>query len=92
MFDRSTAAGPAITQAIRDAPLLPLAKYDPVKHACWSTGQPAPYLHLALTFAAVDGTTKRLVMGDALTNMFRSVVVLSPGDLEAAAYLACGEC
>lgn len=81
---------PLITPEIREAVLLPLARYDPISHACWSAGQPLPYLHIALAFAAVDSTTKRLKIADALTNMFRSIIALSAEDLTAAAYLACG--
>eukprot|EP00775_Hariotina_reticulata_P004079 gene4079-4326_t len=80
----------AVSKDIRDAPLLPLTRYNPLKHACWSPGVPAPYLALALTLAAVDGTTKRLVISDGLTNLFRSLMLLSPQDVTAAAYLACG--
>lgn len=31
----------------------------------------APYLHITAALAAVDSTTKRLRIADALTNMFR---------------------
>lgn len=48
-------------------------------------------MHIAQAFAAMDSTTKRLRIGDALTNMFRAVMLLSPDDLQAAAYLACGK-
>jgi DNA ligase-1 len=51
--------------------LLPVQQYDPVRQACWAAGQPVPYLHLARAFQAIDTTTKRLKIGDALTNMFR---------------------
>lgn len=50
-----------------------------------------PYMHIAATFAALDSTTKRLRIGDALGNMFRSVLALSPEDLEAVAYLTVGK-
>lgn len=32
---------------------------------------------------AMDGTTKRLRIGDVVTNMFRTVLALSPGELVA---------
>lgn len=67
----SSTASAAVTEDQRSAPLLPLPRYDPVGHACWRRGEAAPYLHLALCFAAIDGTTKRLRKSDALTNMFR---------------------
>lgn len=76
----------------RDAVALPLNQYDPVAHAIWSRGEPTPYLHLARAFEAMDSTTKRLRIGDILTNMFRSVLAVSPPeDLAATAYLAVGK-
>lgn len=57
---------------------------------CWKAG-PVPYMHIAATFAAMDSTTKRLRIGDALTNMFRSVLALCPEDLEPVAYLTVGK-
>lgn len=48
-------------------------------------------MHIAQTFAAMDSTTKRLRIGDALTNMFRAVMLLAPTDLEAAALLTVGK-
>lgn len=65
-------------------------RYDPRKHACWRAG-PVPYEHVATTFTALDSTTKRLRIGDALTNMFVAVMVLHPADLEATAYLTVGK-
>ena len=65
-------------------------RYDPNKHACWRSG-PVPYEHVAATFAALDTTTKRLRIGDALTNMFVAVMTLHPDDLEATAYLTVGK-
>jgi hypothetical protein len=70
----SAAAGPGPAQEQQGNPgavLLPVQQYDPVRHACWQAGQPVPYLHLARAFQAIDTTTKRLRIADALTNMFR---------------------
>lgn len=50
-----------------------------------------PYAHVATTFAALDSTTKRLRIGDALANMFRAVLAHSPADLVATAYLTIGK-
>jgi hypothetical protein len=44
-----------------------------VRHACWLPGAPTPYLHLALAFALLESTQKRLKIADVLTNMFRLV-------------------
>lgn len=65
-------------------------RYDPRKHASWSGGA-TPYGHIADTFAALDSTTKRLRISDALTNMFHAVMVLSPADLEVAVFLTVGK-
>ncbi|KAK3285179.1 hypothetical protein CYMTET_7194 [Cymbomonas tetramitiformis] len=62
-------------------------KYDPVEDACWQAGESAPYLHLARALASLEGTTKRLRIGDILTNTFRSLLALSPQDLTPAVYL-----
>jgi ATP-dependent DNA ligase len=78
--------------APRDAVALPPAEYDPVLHAPWAAGEPVPYLHLARAFEAADGAAKRLRIGDALTNAFRSVLALGGAeDVAAFAYLALGK-
>lgn len=46
--------GPA-WERLRDAVLQPLQSYDPVRHACWGAGQPAPYLHIALALQVRPG-------------------------------------
>eukprot|EP00191_Tetraselmis_sp_GSL018_P013531 CAMPEP_0177586320 /NCGR_PEP_ID=MMETSP0419_2-20121207/5006_1 /TAXON_ID=582737 /ORGANISM="Tetraselmis sp., Strain GSL018" /LENGTH=1454 /DNA_ID=CAMNT_0019076197 /DNA_START=342 /DNA_END=4706 /DNA_ORIENTATION=+ len=61
------------------------------RFACWEEGQAAPFLHLSRTFATAFATTKRIATRDAFTNCFRAVLRLSPCDLLAAAYLACGK-
>ncbi|MEW5298883.1 MAG: hypothetical protein WDW36_001957 [Sanguina aurantia] len=50
----------------------------------------APYLHITAALAAVDSTTKRLRIADALTNMFRSLLALCPSDLLPSIYLLLG--
>lgn len=47
--------------------------------ACWQAGQPVPYLHIANGLQAMESTTKRLRIGDAIANLFRSVLALTPG-------------
>ena len=54
-------------------------RYNPTKMACWEAGQPVPYLHIARGLAALDSTTKRLKIGDALANLFRAIIELTPG-------------
>jgi DNA ligase-1 len=76
---------------VREAPLLKLAKYNPLRDACWAADEAAPYLAVAVTLAAIDGTSSRLQIADGLTNMFRSLMLLAPQQVTAAAYLVCGE-
>jgi hypothetical protein len=80
-----------LTKALREAPLLKLATYNPLNDACWAPNEAAPYLAVALTLAAIDGTSSRLLIADGLTNMFRSLMLLAPGQVTAAAYLVCGK-
>ena len=86
MFDRFV----CITWPGMPFPRFDHCRYAPSQHACWTSGS-VPYEHVANTFAALDSTTKRLRIGDALTNMFRAVLAHSPGDLEATAYLTIGK-
>ena len=62
-----------------DAVLLSTSEYDPVKMAVWEAGQATPYRHISRAFQAMESTTKRLRIGDAIANMFRSILALSPG-------------
>ena len=75
----------------RDVTTLALDKYDPIEHSLFMAGSPVPYLHVSRSLEAMDNTTKRLKIGDVLTNMFRSIYALAPEDLTAAAYLVTGE-
>lgn len=62
-----------------------------VGDACWKQGEPAVYLHVAQALEAVISTSKRLLICNCLTNMFRSVLALAPENLLETAYLACGK-
>ncbi|KAK9840432.1 hypothetical protein WJX74_009841 [Apatococcus lobatus] len=73
------------------AVLSSLTEYDAVGMAPWKLGEKVPYLHIARAFQAIDSTTKRLRIGDALANMFRSILALSPEDMLPAVYLTCGK-
>lgn len=66
---------------------LPLEKYLPIEHACWTAGQPAPYLHLARTFDRVEREKGKIKTTAMLCNMFRSLLALSPDDVLPAVYL-----
>ncbi|KAF8390064.1 hypothetical protein HHK36_024585 [Tetracentron sinense] len=66
---------------------LPLEKYSPIDHACWTVGQPAPYLHLARAFDLVEGERGKIKATAMLCNMFRSLLALSPKDVLPSVYL-----
>uniref|UniRef100_A0A0E0C6A3 DNA ligase (ATP) n=1 Tax=Oryza meridionalis TaxID=40149 RepID=A0A0E0C6A3_9ORYZ len=66
---------------------LPIEKYLPIEHACWTAGQPAPYLHLARTFDLVEREKGKIKTTSMLCNMFRSLLALSPDDVLPAVYL-----
>ncbi|KAL0801119.1 hypothetical protein Bca101_056295 [Brassica carinata] len=69
---------------------LPPEQYKPKEHgseACWSDGQPAPYIHLVRTFASVEGEKGKIKAMSMLCNMFRSLLALSPEDVLPAIYL-----
>ncbi|KAL4657251.1 DNA ligase 1 isoform X2 [Arapaima gigas] len=61
--------------------------YHPVEHACWSKGQRVPYLAVARTFEKIEEEMGRLKNIETLSNLLRSVVVLSPDDLLCCIYL-----
>uniref|UniRef100_A0ACD5VPR6 Uncharacterized protein n=1 Tax=Avena sativa TaxID=4498 RepID=A0ACD5VPR6_AVESA len=66
---------------------LPVEKYLPIEHACWTSGKPAPYLHLARTFDRVEREKGKIKTTAMLCNMFRSLLALSPDDVLPAVYL-----
>nr|CAB3477970.1 unnamed protein product [Digitaria exilis] len=66
---------------------LPIEKYLPIEHACWTEGQPAPYLHLAHTFDMVEKEKGKIKTTAIFCNMFRSLLALSPDDVLPAVYL-----
>eukprot|EP01133_Synstelium_polycarpum_P012303 gene12303-14429_t len=68
--------------------LARLAKYNPIKDASWKKDQKVPYMALAKTFEAIEETSRRLLIVENLTNLFRSVMVLSPKDLINTIYLS----
>ncbi|XVF20689.1 hypothetical protein REPUB_Repub12eG0023700 [Reevesia pubescens] len=66
---------------------LPPDEYKPIEHACWRSGQSAPYIHLARTFDLVGGQKGKIKATSMFCNMFRSLLVLSPEDVLPAVYL-----
>ncbi|KAF9625607.1 hypothetical protein IFM89_024380 [Coptis chinensis] len=65
--------------------LLPLEKYSPIEHvvlsACWQSGQPAPYLHIARTFDLLEAEKGKKKATSMLRNMFRRFVMKGGGIL-----------
>ncbi|KAM6919201.1 DNA ligase 1 [Xenentodon cancila] len=61
--------------------------YHPVDHACWTQGQKVPYLAVARTFEKIEEDSGRLRNIETLSNLFRSVLLLSPDDLLCCVYL-----
>ncbi|XP_032388316.1 DNA ligase 1 isoform X2 [Etheostoma spectabile] len=56
-------------------------KYHPVDHACWKQGQKVPYLAVARTFEKIEEDSGRLRNIETLSNLLRSVLLLSPDAL-----------
>ncbi|MEQ2231524.1 tRNA ligase [Ilyodon furcidens] len=61
--------------------------YHPVNHACWKRGQKVPYLAVARTFEKIEEDSGRLRNIETLSNLLRSVLLLSPDDLLCCVYL-----
>ncbi|GAB1291578.1 DNA ligase [Apodemus speciosus] len=62
--------------------------YHPIEDACWRHGQKVPFLAVARTFEKIEEVSARLKMVETLSNLLRSVVVLSPPDLLPVLYLS----
>ncbi|ETE64522.1 DNA ligase 1, partial [Ophiophagus hannah] len=63
------------------------SSYHPVHDACWGPGQKIPYMAVARTFEYIEEESARLKIIETLSNLFRSVIVLSPQDLLPCIYL-----
>ncbi|XP_039599791.1 DNA ligase 1 [Polypterus senegalus] len=61
--------------------------YHPVDDAIWSHGQRVPYLAVARTFEKIEEESARLRIIEILSNLFRSIIVLTPQDLLPSLYL-----
>ncbi|XP_062993642.1 DNA ligase 1 [Elgaria multicarinata webbii] len=61
--------------------------YHPIHDACWGPGQRVPYLAVARTFEWIEEESARLKIIETLSNLFRSVIALSPEDLLPCVYL-----
>ncbi|KAK0045395.1 DNA ligase 1 [Biomphalaria pfeifferi] len=63
------------------------SKYNPLEDAFWKRSEKVPYLALARTLELIESTSSRLKMIEIMCNFFRSVIILSPGDLLYCVYL-----
>ncbi|EGC40059.1 hypothetical protein DICPUDRAFT_25751, partial [Dictyostelium purpureum] len=62
--------------------------YHPIDDAMWKKGDSLPYMALAKTFETIESYSSRLVIIEHLTNLFRSIMLLSPKDLVMTIYLS----
>ncbi|XP_066512924.1 DNA ligase 1-like [Hoplias malabaricus] len=63
------------------------AHYHPIDDACWKRGQKVPYIAVARTFERIEEDSGRLRNIETLSNLLRSVILLSPDDLLCCVYL-----
>jgi len=61
--------------------------YDPLAAATWKKGERVPYLFLAQTFEKIGEVSSRKEIVKLLTNLFRSILLLTPEDLLLTIYL-----
>uniref|UniRef100_A0A8C8SRI1 DNA ligase n=1 Tax=Pelusios castaneus TaxID=367368 RepID=A0A8C8SRI1_9SAUR len=63
------------------------SSYHPIQDACWGHSQRVPYLAVARTFERIEEVSARLKNIETLSNLFRSVIALSPSDILPCIYL-----
>ena len=83
-------APPVILDVPIDAVATPLETYRVKEDAMWMEPCPTPYAHIARAFETMESTTKRTTISVCLTNALRSVLAISPNDLQKACYLFLG--
>lgn len=64
--------------------------YAPVRDALWTPPAAAPFEHLTIFLRAMELTKSRLRIRDLLTNMFRTLLALSPDSVLPALYISLG--
>eukprot|EP00026_Physarum_polycephalum_P001905 Phypoly_transcript_01908.p1 GENE.Phypoly_transcript_01908~~Phypoly_transcript_01908.p1 ORF type:complete len:972 (+),score=243.78 Phypoly_transcript_01908:40-2955(+) len=84
---KQTAAQKKLENGGKKKPLVSNGKYDPIADAGWQAGQPVPYMALAKTFSKIEQTSGRLEIIEHLSNLYRSVIALTPEDLVMIVYL-----
>lgn len=62
--------------------------FDLKKAAFWKPGEPVPFRFLAYALDLISNESSRIAITDILSNVFRTVMATTPGDLLATVYLA----
>ncbi|CAA7399102.1 unnamed protein product [Spirodela intermedia] len=62
--------------------------FDPKTVACWNEGESVPFLFLARALDLISNESGRIAIADILTNVFRTVIATTPGDLVSVVYLS----
>lgn len=62
--------------------------FNPRAVASWNDGEPVPFLFLARALDLISNESGRIAIADILTNVFRTVIATTPGDLVATVYLS----
>jgi DNA ligase-1 len=65
-----------------------VSTYHPINDASWKKGEPVPYAALAAAFTQVSENRARLRMIDIMSDLYRSIIVLTPDDLLKTIYLS----
>ncbi len=79
------------TKTKRDGKVSPIKSDNVLKDEIWKVGEPVPFSALCKTLKDIEDTSSRLDITEILRRFFLSVILLTPQDLEACVYLACGK-
>ncbi|OAY77562.1 DNA ligase 1, partial [Ananas comosus] len=73
-------------------PIVELKKkgqdFDPKAAASWKPGDPVPFLFLARGLELISNESGRIAITEILSNVFRTVMATTPGDLLPTVYLS----
>ncbi len=79
------------TKTKHDEKVSSMKSNNVLKDAIWKAGEPVPFSALCKTLKEIEDTSSRLDITETLRCFFLSVISLTPQDLEACVYLACGK-
>ncbi len=79
------------TKTKHDEEVSSMKSSNVLEDAIWKAGEPVPFSTLCKTLKAIEDTSSRLDITETLRHFFVSVIALTPEDLEACVYLACGK-